>query len=105
MYQSNDCAFGDNKCVATSDKSGHGIEVTFSDPISFVDLIIQTRKSYEYRYLGVCLYADDDTIACTPDSNYNPDFINFADLTLKWEGTSTYAQIAELSIKYADGML
>lgn len=82
------------------------------------DLIIQTRKAGLDHYLGVCLYADDKQIGCTPNSNYTPGtLINFADfadflqtlpattVSLIWEGKSTKAQIEEFFIDYTVGML
>lgn len=122
MYHCNDCAAADTQCVPTCKESGHGIEVTFSYPINLKDLIIQTRAGNPERYVGVCLYADQHKVACTPESDYVPEsnnLINFADfyfenqqptviastLTLKWEGTATGATIEELFIDYTVGML
>ena len=125
MYHSKDCAPSDTECSLRSTDSAHGIEVTFFNPIRFEDLIIQTRKYFRrYRYQSVCLYANENKIACTPNSNYYVpnNFIYFADFLdgnpqsniiaskfkLKWEGTekeARIAQIIELYIDYTDGML
>ena len=51
-----------------------GASITFKAPVQFDDLLIYTRTSCcrINRYQGVCLYADDLKIACTPDDLDDP---------------------------------
>merc|ERR1712050_77788 len=93
-----------------------GIVINFKETVNYDDLHIYTR-SYccQDRYMGVCLYADGEKIACTPnDMNYVPDhLIKFSDhsLTKKevsakqyklmWDHPdSSCAQIEELFFHY-----
>lgn len=115
MYHANDCTVSDTSCEDSCTDSGHGLSIKFLKPITFVDLIIQTREGYRSRYQGVCLFADNTKIACTPDSDYESDvFIHFGLLvsspspiiastfTLQWEYPSLCATIEELFIDYTD---
>ena len=55
MYHSDTC------------RDERGIVIDFKDEVKYHDLKIHTRSSCcKDRYFGVCLYADDVKVSCTP---------------------------------------
>lgn len=101
--------------VHSKGTKGEGPSVVFNSPKALTNVQIQTRHNCcNERYEEMCLYADDNKIACTP-KNFKigkSEWFNFKVIFPEIEeiiGTkfdvkfmSTYAQVAALKIEYKD---
>ena len=73
-HGSNDALFDDqygnrNMYHSSTCDEERGIVIKFNQPIKYTDMEVFTRSNCcrDERYRAVCLYADGEEIACTPD--------------------------------------